>query len=100
VITMSGNRRTTSDLVRVLAFTLAVLSLLFLSQVSLHSHGKGQTEAACQVCQAAHFTAPPATATQWLVAPLVSIGYVEPFVAAYHEEVFFHDSPSRAPPAL
>jgi hypothetical protein len=97
---MLGNRSRTRDLVRVLALTLAVLSVLFLSQVSLHSHAKGQTEAACQVCQAAHYTPPPAAATEWLVAPLVSIGYVAPFVAAYHEELFFHDSPSRAPPVL
>src|SRR5438270_5335030 len=97
---MSGNRRTTRTLPRALAFTLAMLSVLFLSQVSLHSHAKGQTEAACQVCQAAHFTAPPAVTTQCLVAPIVSIGYVAPFVATYHDDVFFYDSPSRAPPAV
>jgi hypothetical protein len=97
---MSGNRSTTRDLVKVLALTLAVLSVLFLSQVSLHSHAKGQTEAACQVCQAAHYTPPAAAAMQCLVTSLVPVGYVAPFVAAYHEEVFFHDSPSRAPPAL
>jgi hypothetical protein len=96
---MLGNRRTTRDLLKVLAVTLAVLSVLFLSQVSLHSHAKGQTEAACQVCQAAHYTPPAAAATQCLVTSLVPVGYVAPFAAVYHEEVFFHDSPSRAPPA-
>jgi hypothetical protein len=85
---------------RVLAFTLAVSCILFLSQIAFHAHVKGQTEAACQVCQAAHFTPPASAAAQCLVAPLVSVGYTAPFVAAYHEELFFHDSPSRAPPAL
>jgi hypothetical protein len=95
---MTGNRRTTRDLVRLLAFTLAVLSVLFLSQVSLHSHAKGQTEANCQVCQAAHLGAAPTLGSVSLSSPLLATGYVQPFILTIHQDLFFHDSPSRAPP--
>jgi hypothetical protein len=95
---MIGNRSMTRDLVKVLALTLAALFVLFLSQVSLHSHAKGQNEAACQVCQAAHLGAASTSGTLSLVSPLLATEYVQPVLVAIHEELFFHDSPSRAPP--
>jgi hypothetical protein len=95
---MVGTHKTRHSLVRVLALTLAVMSVLFLSQVLSHSHAKGQTEATCQVCQAANLGSAPTAGTPSLVAPLLATGHVQPFVLAFHEEFFFHDSPSRAPP--
>jgi hypothetical protein len=95
---MVGTHKTRHNLVRALALTLAVMSVLFFSQVLSHSHAKGQTEATCQVCQAAHLGSAPAAGTQSLVAPLLATGYVQPFVAVFHQEFISHDSPSRAPP--
>jgi hypothetical protein len=85
--------------VRVFALTLAVLSVLFVAQALTHTHAKGQNEAACQVCQAAHLGAAPTAGTTSLVSPLLATGYVRPVLVTIHEELFFHDSPSRAPPA-
>jgi len=98
-IEMAGKRKTRHDLVRVLALTLAVLFVAFCTQALSHSHANGQDEAACQLCQAAHISSAPASVVPLLLTPLLSIGYVQPFVLAYHQELFFHDSPSRAPPS-
>lgn len=87
------------NLSRLLAFSLALVFLVFISQVASHSHAKGQNEATCQVCQAAHLGPVPQTGILLAHAPLLSTGYVQPFLSALHEELFFHDSPSRAPPA-
>jgi hypothetical protein len=84
---------------RVLALTLAVLSFVFLTQVAAHIHENGQNETTCQVCQAAHLGSIVPSGTLSLSVSPQSVGYVEPFVAAYHDEFFFHDSPSRAPPS-
>jgi hypothetical protein len=88
-----------SDLIRVLAVCLAILSLLFVAQALNHSHAKGQSEAACHVCQTAHIGAAPKALAPSLFSPLLAIGFVQPFVVTVHQELFFHDSPSRAPPA-
>jgi hypothetical protein len=84
--------------VRLLVFALAVLFVVFSAQALGHSHEKGQSEAACQVCQAAHIGSAPASVGLSLITPLSASGYVEPFVVAFHQELFFHDCPSRAPP--
>jgi hypothetical protein len=34
-----------------------------------------------------------------LFSPLLAIGFVRPFVVTIHQELFSHDSPSRAPPS-
>ena len=95
---MVGNHSERRNLARVLALALAVLFVLFVGQALSHSHAKGQSEAACQVCQAAHL-GPILPAGPFSVhIPLQAVGYVEPFVVAFHQEFFFHDSPSRAPP--
>jgi hypothetical protein len=86
------------NLVRVLALTLAVLLVLFVGQALSHSHARGQSEAACQVCQAAHIGSAPKALTASLFSPLQAIGYVQLFVVTFHQEFFFHDAPSRAPP--
>jgi hypothetical protein len=97
--TMAGTHKTANRLARVLAFTLAVLFVAFCTQALSHSHTNRQDEAACQVCQAAHIGPAPASVTPSLLTPLVATGYVQPFVLAFHQEFFFHDSPSRAPPS-
>jgi hypothetical protein len=95
---MAGRGKTQQNLSRVLAFTLALLFVVFLAQVTTHTHEKGQNEATCQVCQAAHLGVPLATQAELLSSPLLTAGYVSPFVVTIHQELFFHDSPSRAPP--
>jgi hypothetical protein len=84
--------------VRLLVFALAVLFVVFSAQALGHSHEKGQNEATCQVCQAAHIGSAPAYVGLSLFTPLSASGYVEPFVVAFHQELFLHDCPSRAPP--
>ena len=83
---------------RLLAFGLAALFVVFAAQAVAHSHEARQNDATCQVCQAAHLGPVLQAATLLLHTPLKATGYVAPFVAAFHEELFFHDSPSRAPP--
>jgi hypothetical protein len=96
---MIGKFKMRRGLVRVLALSLAVLFVLFVAQALIHSHAKGQNEAACQVCQAAHIGSAPTEATTSLLGPLLATGSVRPLVLTIHQEFFFHDSPSRAPPA-
>lgn len=86
-------------MVRVFALSLAVLLVLFIGQALNHSHLKGQNEASCQVCQAAHIGSGPRALTASQFSPLLAIGYVQPLVATIHQEFFFHDAPSRAPPS-
>jgi hypothetical protein len=95
---MLGKHKTRLALVRVLALSLAVLFVLFVGQALNHSHARGQNEAACQVCQAAHIGSGPKALTPSLFSPLLAIGYVQPFIVTIHQEFFFHDAPSRAPP--
>jgi hypothetical protein len=87
------------NLARLLAFSLVLLFVVFISQVASHTHLKGQNEATCQVCQAAHLGPAPQVGVLLLHAPLLSTGYIPPFLSALHDELFFHDSPSRAPPS-
>jgi hypothetical protein len=95
---MVGERNTRHSLVKVLALSLAVVFVFSIAQVLFHSHAKGQNEATCQVCQAAHLGSAPTARTTSLFGPLLAAGYVQPFVLTIHQEFFFHDSPSRAPP--
>jgi hypothetical protein len=83
---------------RPLAFALALLSLLFLLQVTPHTHTNGQDEAACGLCQAAHVGATPAVSGIVLSVPLVAVGKVSaPIVLAANENFFLHSDP-RGPP--
>jgi hypothetical protein len=96
---MVGKHKTRLDLVRVLAFSLAVLFVLFIGQALDHSHAKGQNEAACQICQAVHIGSGPKALGPSLFSPFLAIGYVQPFVVTIYQKFFFHDAPSRAPPS-
>ena len=96
---MVDGAKVRGNLARLLAFSLAILFVVFISQVAGHTHAKGQNEATCQVCQAAHLGPAPQAGILLLHAPLQSTRYVQPFLSALHEELFFHDSPSRAPPS-
>lgn len=97
LIEMHYRHKSRGDLVRVLALTLAVWSVLFAAQALTHSHGKARSEAACHVCQAAHVGVPIA-GPELLSSPLFVAGCVQPFLVTIHLELFFHDSSSRAPP--
>jgi hypothetical protein len=97
---MDFEGKTIGNGTRVLALTLAVLFVAFLSQVATHTHQNGHNETTCQVCQAAHLGSILLSANLSLLVAPQSVGYVEPFVVAYHDEFFLHDSPSRAPPSL
>jgi hypothetical protein len=96
---MVDGAKTRGTLGRLLAFSLLIVFVVFVSQVASHSHAKGQNEATCQVCQAAHLGPAPQAGVLLLHAPLLSTGYIPPFLSALHDELFFHDSPSRAPPS-
>ncbi|HUE51375.1 MAG TPA: DUF2946 family protein [Terriglobales bacterium] len=98
-IEMAGRHNTGRNSIRVLALTLAALFVLFAAQALTHTHADGQNEATCQLCQAAHLGPVPATGIASLISLLLATGYVQPFVVPIHQEFFFHDSPSRAPPS-
>ena len=83
-----------------LAIALGLLSLLFLLQVTAHSHANGQDESACRLCQMAHSVIAPAVSALQLSVPLVSCGQVTAIVAVHLSDSFSEHSPSRAPPAL
>jgi len=83
---------------RPLALALALLSLLFLLQVTPHTHTNGQDEAACGLCQAAHVGATPAVSGIVFSVPLVAVGKVSaPIVLAANESFLSHSDP-RGPP--
>jgi hypothetical protein len=97
---MAGGGKTRGNVTRVLAITLAMLSAVFLTQTVIHTHQNGENETTCQVCQAAHLGPILPSGTLSVHIPLESVGYVEPLVVAFHQEFFFHGSPSRAPPSF
>jgi hypothetical protein len=98
VVQMRDQSKTGFGLHKVVALTLVVLSVFVLAHVLSHSHSNGQTEASCQVCQAAHARSIPTGEMQRNAVPLVAVGYVQPFVASFHEIFFPQYSSSRAPP--
>jgi hypothetical protein len=97
---MAFANKTIGNWTRVLTVALAVLLLVFLTQTTTHVHQNGQNETTCQVCQAAHLGSVLPSATLLLAATPRPVGPVQPLVVAYHDEFFFHDSPSRAPPSF
>ena len=84
---------------RTLALALVCFLVLFLVQVVVHGHGKGQNEATCRVCHAAHVGSGLAVNAYLLSAPLLPNGRVQSIEVKFHKELFALDSPSRAPPA-
>lgn len=88
------------QLAKPLALTLALISLVFLLQVVPHGHAKGQNEAACRICQAAHVSATPAVSGITLSVPLVAIGEIAEVTFGSATETFLRHSDPRAPPAV
>lgn len=84
---------------RPMALALALLSLLFLLQVTTHSHANGQDEAACRLCQAAHIGVTPAVSGIVITIPLVPVGEVAASHIVRATESFLSHSDPRAPPA-
>jgi len=82
---------------RVLAFTLALVFALFFAEIAVHTHQNGQSDTTCQVCQGAH-VAPVPVASALAAGALIALEHVRPTVASFHQELFFEDCPSRAPP--
>ncbi len=87
-------------LAKPLAFALALLSLVFLLQVTTHSHANGHDEPACRLCQVAHLGVALAVSNLILSVPLISFGQVAANFTPEVSEFFSEDSPSRAPPSL
>jgi hypothetical protein len=89
-----------SQISKPLALVLALLSFLFLLQVTPHGHANGQDEAACRLCQVAHLGVAAAVTAVCLNIPLVPVGQVTPSAPLAKAEIFFAHSSSRAPPSL
>lgn len=85
---------------RGLAFALALASLLFLLQVTLHGHANSQDEAACRLCQAAHIGVIPALEAVTLSVPLMEFGVVSVQAGDPARESAAKSFSSRAPPSL
>jgi len=96
----ASGERTLPNLTRALTVALVVLIALFLAQATVHVHQPGQHETNCQVCQAVHLGLALPSGTFSACVLLESTGSIEPFFVSIHQEFFFHDSPSRAPPFL
>ena len=98
-IEMDGTQNAKQALVRVFALALALMSVLMLAQALAHSHAKGESEAACHICHAAQLGAAPTAGVELLSSPILAADKVEVFVPPFHQEFFFHDCASRAPPS-
>jgi hypothetical protein len=83
---------------RSLAFALALLSLLFLLQVTPHGHANGHDEAACRLCQAAHLGVIPTVSEIISSIPLVPVSEVAAAELSVATESFVSHSDPRAPP--
>jgi hypothetical protein len=96
---MSAGVKTAQGSTRIVAFSLAVLFVLFFAQVATHTHENGQNEGSCQVCQGAHIAPAPMTST---LAPdsLIAFESVRPGSITFQQDVFFDDRLSRAPPRI
>jgi hypothetical protein len=82
------------------AFSLALVSVLFLLQVVPHSHTGGHDEPNCRLCQAAHLGAAPAVSVTLLSLTLLFFAEVPAPLCPHFAEPFSTHSPSRAPPSL
>jgi len=96
---MAVGTKTAKNSTRVLAFALALVFALFFAEIAVHTHQNGQNDTTCQVCQGAH-VAPAPVASALAVGALVAFEHVQPTVARFHQELFFEDCPSRAPPLI
>lgn len=87
-------------LARPLALTLGLVSLLFLLQVTVHTHTGGQDGQACRLCQVAHSGLPSMETGSVLSVPLVSFGEVCIRSVVLSADPDCRQSSSRAPPSL
>jgi hypothetical protein len=85
-------------LARSLALALALLSLVFLLQVTPHGHANGHDEAACRLCQAAHLGVVPTVSSITASVPLVPVSEVATLSLGIVSESFLSHSDPRAPP--
>ena len=81
-----------------LALALALLSLVFLLQVTAHSHANGHDEAACRLCQVAHLGVIPTVSGIASSIPLAPVSAVATFTLGIVSESFLSHSDPRAPP--
>ncbi|MGH9775607.1 MAG: hypothetical protein ACRD50_11740 [Candidatus Acidiferrales bacterium] len=88
------------NLTRFMAFSLALIAVLFVIETSAHFHANGMDDGICQVCHLAHigplqqFSSPVAAGTP------VELGRVKPADSAKAGlQLFSRQHPSRAPPA-
>lgn len=95
---MLGENSSRHRFARVFALALVFLFVLFFVHVLAHPHQRGQNEAACQACHVGHLLFPLTAANPTFHLPLLPAGSVQPFVSRFHQEFFFEDSSSRAPP--
>lgn len=89
----------TRRLFKPLAFSLALLSLLFLAQVFPHSHANNHEASACAICQIGHVGVTQAVSSVSASVPFVNFGRVIPAAAIAFFDPVSSDSPSRAPPS-
>lgn len=82
------------------ALGLALLSFIFLLQVTPHGHASNQDDPACLLCQVAHVGVAPAISAPTLNIPLVPMGEVAIAAVVAETESFFSHFSSRAPPSL
>jgi hypothetical protein len=81
------------------AVALAIVSLVFLLQVTAHSHASGHDEADCRLCQVAHIGIAPALSATLLSLVLLYFGEIRVPVSQHITESFSAHSASRAPPS-
>ena len=92
-------KRLSGNAVRLLAFSLCVLTVFFVVSSTSHIHPNGQEDASCRLCQAAHMGISAGLATQTLPVPLVERAEVQNFVPFIHSELFLPSASPRAPPS-
>ena len=94
-----AERKSGRRIASTVAIALALVSIVFLLQVTPHGHANGHDEAACRLCQAAHISAIPAVSGVILSVPLVAFGKVTTVGVVSPVESFSSHADSRAPPA-
>jgi len=98
--TRSSDGRRNRRLVACVAFSLALVSVLFLLQVVPHSHSGGHEAPNCRLCQAAHLGVAPTVSVTLLSLILLFFGEFLVPPCPHFANPFSTHSPSRAPPSL
>ena len=98
--TRSMNAGRNRRLAACVAFSLTLVSIVFLLQVVPHSHSGGHDEPNCRLCQAAHLGVAPTVSVTLLSLILLFFGEILAPFCPHFAEAFSTHSPSRAPPSL